>query len=283
MKNILKKGLKKIIQIARYFVFSLLWGKTLIDKMLVFYLLMRLFIHDYFHGLYVIMPVPRKIVLQTREGRTFYLMVSADITFPAILSEVFIFGEYKVNVSKTPDIVLDVGANVGIATAYFAIKYPNAIIHSFEPSSHNFSFLKQNASQFNNVTVYRKALYSHDGFLQMHVFEGFGGWNSAFSETGNVEEVECTTLDKFLTDQGIEKVDILKLDVEGSEWEILKNSRLLDKIRVIIGELHYLHMNKEDILSLLEEHYRLEFDTHVDPRDSLYSKVFQAFHKEMPA
>jgi FkbM family methyltransferase len=283
MNNFLKKGLKKIVRIVRYFIFSLLWGKTLKDKVLVFYLLMRLFIHDYFHGLYVFMPVPRKIVLQTQEGRTFYLMVSADITFPVILSEVFVFGEYKVNVLKTPDIILDVGANVGIATAYFALKYPNAIIHSFEPSSNNYSFLKQNAQQFANVTVHQKAIYSHNGSLQMNIFKGFGGLDSAFNKTGNVENVDCITLDTFLNDQGIEKVDILKLDVEGSEWEILKNSQKLDKIMVIIGELHYLHINKDAMLSFLEKHYRLEFDPHLDSRDSLYSKVFQAFHKEMPA
>jgi FkbM family methyltransferase len=154
-------------------------------------------------------------------------------------------------------------------------------IARYFPSSHNFSFLKQNASQFDNVTVYKMALYSHDGYLQMHVCEGFGGLDSAFNKTGNVEEVECATLDRFLTDQGIERVDILKLDVEGSEWEILKNSQVLDKIRIIIGELHYLHIDKNAMLSLLKKHYRLEFDPNIDTRDSSYSNVFQAFQKEI--
>jgi len=280
MNNILKKGVNKISQIARYFVFSLMRGRTLKDKVFVFYLLVRLFIHDYFYSLYVRLPVPRRIVLQTEEGYPFYFDVSADITFSVILSEVFVYGEYDVHVPNTPNTILDIGANVGITTAYFALKYPNAAIHSFEPSPHNYSLLKQNALQFDNVTIYQKALYSHEGSLKLSICEGSEGMNSVFSKTDNIEVVACTTLDKFLAEHKIEHVDILKIDVEGSEWEILRNSSAINKVSVMIGELHFLHIDKDAMLSLLQKHFRVELNTRCDPHNSSCSEVFRACCKE---
>ena len=62
----------------------------------------------------------------------------------------------------TPKLILDVGANLGATSMFFAINYPKARIISFEPTEMNFRWLQKNTEEFENITRIKKGAYSKD-------------------------------------------------------------------------------------------------------------------------
>ena len=77
-----------------------------------------------------------------------------------------------------PAVILDIGANIGVAALYFKRRYPEAKIYCFEPFTENIELLKENLRNFKDVTVIGKALYNKDGFQTYYFSEcndNFGG------------------------------------------------------------------------------------------------------------
>ena len=79
--------------------------------------------------------------------------------------------------------IVDIGANVGAASVYFAIAYPEAQVYAFEPGSAPFSLLQQNVEPLRNVTVFPFGLYSREQTLSL-----FHGKNDS------VESSLCSSL-----------------------------------------------------------------------------------------
>lgn len=110
--------------------------------------------------------------------------------------------------------------------------------------------MKKNVNSFNlnNVTLIIKALYSSEGILK---FNATGLDDGAVSETGNVT-VESITLDSIIKSYG--EIDLLKIDIEGAELEVLKSSKLLQKVQNIYIEMEMNHHQdyEDEILKILK-------------------------------
>lgn len=154
-----------------------------------------------------------------------------------------IYAPYLEN--KKDSVVLDIGAHIGIFTLY-AYEYSKRI-YAVEPSLEHFDLLVRMIShnKMINVVPIRKAIYIENKKLP------FGGPDSnktmrslhtAIWQEGKPREtVEAITLDTLFKDNNIEHIDLMKLDVEGSEYEILAGEgfrKVADKIDVIVGETH---------------------------------------------
>ena len=137
------------------------------------------------------------------------------------------YKDEKIDVTvKSNDIVIDVGAWVGDFSAYCAHK--DATVYAFEPSSHSYGLLKKTAVlNENKIIPIKMGLGSEQTTLCFS--SGNSGGNyivgdvSIYSE--NSEIITITTLDKFVDESGIEKVDFLKADIEGYEREFLKGAK----------------------------------------------------------
>jgi FkbM family methyltransferase len=156
--------------------------------------------------------------------------IFAGITYPSIsfLSEV-----------KT---IVDIGANIGAASVYFAMAYPEAQVYAFEPGTAPLSLLQQNAAPFRNVKVFPFGLHSRERTLSL-----FQGRNdsvessvcSSTRTTGESEEIRLACAPEFLAGQGIEKIDVLKIDTEGCEVPILQSlHRYLPEVTALYVEYH---------------------------------------------
>lgn len=127
-------------------------------------------------------------------------------------------------------LILDVGANTGQTVKRFRRVFPTSIIHSFEPSQRIFSKLKANVAERKDVTAWNVALGGKDG--KETFLENTHSDMSSFLELsdngwGKIEErpsVDVWTLDKFVADQKIPFVDILKSDTQGYEFEVFKGA-----------------------------------------------------------
>jgi len=171
-------------------------------------------------------PVGRKVTL--RGGST-------DVY---CFEKIFVYEEYRTPFELTdPKLIIDGGANVGMASLYFAAKYPQAIIYAIEPEVENFKILQRNCAHSSNIILKRAALWPTKEKLSLTNTTGNDAWSFAVEE--KLGEVETITIDQILEESGAGKVDLLKLDIEGSERELFMNEPAwLNKIDQIAIELH---------------------------------------------
>lgn len=180
----------------------------------------------------------------SRYGQAFHLRknFSDKYTF----TQVFLDQQYAIPVSFVPRTIIDGGANIGLSAAYLAHRFPQATIVAIEPSLGNFQLLEKNTSSFTKIIGYHKGIWCRDAFLTII---NRADHDNAFM----VEEVTEAGPDSFpaisiatiMKEQGWEQIDILKLDIEGSEKEVFSSgyAEWLPKTRLIIIELHD-HMRK---------------------------------------
>jgi FkbM family methyltransferase len=152
--------------------------------------------------------------------------------------------EYDLPAQREPSFIVDAGANIGLASVFFANRYPHARILSLEPEKSNYDMLVRNAAPYPNIKAVRGALWSETTELNV-IDPGLGSWgfqvgaqNGATSGAAD-QTVHAFTVETIMRDFGVEKIDILKIDIEGSELEIFQTAnRWIDKVDSLVVELH---------------------------------------------
>ncbi len=146
---------------------------------------------------------------------------------------------------KNKKVFFDIGANYGTITSFCALNYPNLTIYAFEPSKRLYLKLKEliQINNFNNVKLYNIAISGKNGETLFYDSE-FAGSSSVVLDNKPpkiVDEylVETVTIEKFCNDNHIDKIDFLKLDAEGVEYEILSNENVYKFIDYLAVEIHY--------------------------------------------
>jgi FkbM family methyltransferase len=137
-------------------------------------------------------------------------------------------------------VILDVGANCGAASVHFARHHPAATVHAFEPGREARSYLERNVTSFPNVCVHPIGLYSDDRQARLYRGDDDLGLASVIRREVNLDEYEPVELyagGAWAARHGIERIDILKIDVEGSEVEVLEGlADLLPTVKVLFVE-----------------------------------------------
>ena len=139
---------------------------------------------------------------------------------------------YFMSLLKPGSVVFDIGANVGY---YSLIAAPlvgsEGRIYAFEPVSHQFGRLKDNASRngFCQILPYKLALSDKPGEAVIHLDNEFNTGAASLRPPGpkNIldEIVTCVTLDDFVESEALERLDVIKIDVEGYEVPVLDGGR----------------------------------------------------------
>ena len=178
---------------------------------------------------------PVRIRVKGPDGpRPFLLSDQATLL---VLEEMFSAEEYAVSLRRPPGRILDLGSNVGASVLYFALRYPEAEIVAVEASPALFRLLKANVGDLPNVRVRHAAVSATSE--PMVFYEGRSSWAgsthaSDWVHAEHATEVEGVPLDELL-DGG---VDLMKIDIEGGEFDVLPASRRLASVGAVIGELH---------------------------------------------
>jgi len=135
----------------------------------------------------------------------------------------------------SPSLVIDGGANIGQFARAVSDVFPDAEIHSFEPVSDVFAELEENLGRTKGVRLNRKGLGSEPRRTMIHVNAhrhsssildtmDSGGAKYGDLRTERDEEIEVTTLDVYLADVEKRGPWLLKLDVQGYEYEVLRGA-----------------------------------------------------------
>lgn len=133
-----------------------------------------------------------------------------------------ISGEEQAFLAKYPlgdGDIIDVGANIGVVSIFLAKRFPNRIIHSFEPAPITFQALQTNtALNFcKNIVPMQCAISDSDGELTFNAHPISRATNKIASEGDFLITVPSMTLDSYVQSKAIERISLLKVDVEGYE------------------------------------------------------------------
>lgn len=176
-----------------------------------------------------------------------------------VVREVFVDQTYSVDLPRSPVTILDFGANIGLASLYFACKYPGATIHAFEPVPDNVAILEAQCliNHLNNIHIHPYGLGCRNQSLTFSM--GKKGRYGDLRQARDGErraasfEVQVRNVQTVLSELGISTIDLLKIDVEGAEHDIFGalESRF-PSIRCIVGELHAVDGDMDRLWSLVD-------------------------------
>lgn len=172
-------------------------------------------------------------------------------TFISLINEIFGEEIYKFNSDSLKPVILDCGSNIGLATIYFKLKFPNSIIECFEPDPNIFNALEFNVKsfRFNDIVLNNSAISDTNGTV---TFLGDGGLSGMIStdnrSTISVPSVRLADImDKYAV------IDFLKIDIEGHEEVVIFDiSNQLNKVNHLFLEYHSF-LNKPQILDKILE------------------------------
>ncbi len=160
--------------------------------------------------------------------------------------QIFISNDY--NSSELPnsaEFIVDLGATVGLSTVFFGLKYPQAKILSVEPESGNFDVMTRNTAALGDrIQKLHAAVSIKDGEINLDT-EGEDGasldaWGVQVSDRPGGRLTPCFKLNTLIETAGFERIDILKVDIEGAELDIFAHdaAEWLPKVNFIIVETH---------------------------------------------
>jgi FkbM family methyltransferase len=163
------------------------------------------------------------------------------------VDEVYLFRSEE----KSP-FIIDCGSNIGLSIVYFKKLFPESEIIGFEPDPKNFEILTHNVNSFSlsKVNLINKAVWKQNDEL---VFESSGSIGSKLTSRPALKnksiKVLAVSLSDFIKDR---KVDFLKIDIEGAEYEVLDSCRIhLKNIRNLFIEYHSMPGENQQLSNLL--------------------------------
>lgn len=166
-----------------------------------------------------------------------------DEVFPFV--EVFALGAYDLPTLRwsTVRTIVDVGANVGAATLWFARQSPEATIVSVEPDAAVRSVLGRNVKANrleDRVTIVAAAVAERSGTVELGRIGPSVARTVHDVRRGGTEVVRALSLEELLEQCKLTEVDVLKLDCEGAEFDVLLTSdpSTLRRSRFMVGEYH---------------------------------------------
>ena len=185
-----------------------------------------------------------------------------------LLTIVSIFenGEYDLSKAGRAKTIIDIGAHIGVFVAWAKLAFPEASIYAYEPSPRSHELLRLNIelNQLKGVRIFQSAVTDREGIRNLYIHRNWNWLDSLVAETGEAVPVNAITLQQVFDLNGIERCDVLKIDVEGSEWDIL--SVLPDdywrRIGAIVLETHDFVMpgiDQQIYDLLIERGFRCEY------------------------
>lgn len=159
-------------------------------------------------------------------------------------------------------VILDVGANCGLFSVLAAQRFPSARIYAFEPAPELASLVSDNLKDHGGVVV-QKAVTDKSGEVTLFVNKDSQQTNSIFKgaveAVGNLSgeyKVDAISLDDFARSEGLDKIDLLKIDVQGAESLVLAGAtEILEKTRALLVEVTFLDPSVQVLMQLLADRF----------------------------
>lgn len=233
----------------------------------------------------------RRALLAAMAPQHFVVHLSGGIRAPIrpngvdfkTLADIFDHQFYNVSETHTAKRILDLGANIGMATLYFAGRFPKAELACVEPSPGNRVILRETI-RLNAIraTVFDGAVGTDSGEFDLDVGAqpDMFSLTPAHSSTQKLR-VRLFTVPEMLATLGWDEIDLLKIDIEGYEKTLFReNNSWLSRVRLIIGEAHgHVGYGVDEVRADLEPLGFEVIEKSYDPRWGL--TIFEARNKSL--
>jgi FkbM family methyltransferase len=163
-----------------------------------------------------------------------------DISELEALAEVLCDESYAARAELAPRTIVDLGSHVGSSILYFSCRYPGARIVGVEANPKVFARLRANVGGLPGVELLNVAVGATDGRARFYPSRStWGSTGRADIGEGEAIEVPQRSLDSLLEEASIDRVDLLKVDIEGMEYETFAASRAVQtRVATVLGEFH---------------------------------------------
>ena len=193
-----------------------------------------------------------------------------------VFKQIFMDDEYKLLIQTIKakeiniNIIVDLGANIGLSAIYFCNIFENSKIYAVEPDSQNFKQLRLNISNKKNIFTENVAIWSEKIDLIENLAKPFKGgedWSKTFipsDQFNNGTKIKGITIHELMTKYHLTTIDLLKIDIEGAERFIFdkkNNLSFLTQTKVIAIEIHDEFNKRTDIYNILKNYGFLLFET----------------------
>jgi FkbM family methyltransferase len=157
----------------------------------------------------------------------------------SVFETVFVEQELNAYLPQSPRLIIDGGANIGLTTAFYAHRYPQARIIAVEPSAENCDCLRKNCASFKNISVVEGGLWTSSGYLRL-ANPTAEAWSFQCEPAiaGSEGSFPAYSVDRLIDDSGIATCDLMKLDVEGAEEQLFDSASWLQRVNAILVEVH---------------------------------------------
>ena len=184
-------------------------------------------------------------VYKKRVHDNFYMLLNP---MEHIQQQLFWYGYYEKELGdllkkaiKPGDVFLDLGANIGYFSLLVAKNLPSVKVISFEPVLGLFEKMNDNISLNNikNISTVSAAVGEISGERELFVSApdnlGMSSFHQPENYSGKKERVKVVNIDDWFKTSGLSKIDVIKLDIEGSEFDVLKGmKKVLQKQKPIL-------------------------------------------------
>jgi FkbM family methyltransferase len=190
-----------------------------------------------------------------------------------VFAQIFKYNEYKPLVDCFKDNfsnesklnIIDAGSNIGLTSVYLNTFFPNSKFIVIEPDSSNFETMSFNLKEnkVHNVVKVKGGIWSKNTNLKIiSDFRDQKDWSFRVEESNDDNGLEAYSFNYLFKKNSIETIDILKIDIEGSEKEVFlsefSNLSYLKKTKCIAIEIHDEFDCRTDIYKILKE-YNFEY------------------------
>jgi hypothetical protein len=141
---------------------------------------------------------------------------------------------------KNIEYIADIGADVGEVSKIFLEEFVTIKdIYAYEPQSQNYEFLRERFLHEDKLHPIKKGIFYGNNQSKLYNNGGCGSYTVAVSNCDGRVLQTVETIDIVeIENEGIDRLDLIKLDVEGAEYNILKHSDFIKKTKYLIIEFH---------------------------------------------
>lgn len=178
--------------------------------------------------------------------------------------------KFSTRSGKFPIVIMDLGGNIGAFSTWVKALNPESILslHIFEPHPGNISVLRDNLNRngLRDAEVHEVAVAGKSGTVDLDVSTGFDAFSIA-TTSRNMMTIKALSIRDFLAEKRLDQVDLLKMDVEGAEFEIIENDLevIAATVSRLVVEFHGAPDSRRviEMLEALEAYYDLSmFQSH---------------------
>lgn len=189
--------------------------------------------------------------------------------------------------ARPGDVVIDIGANTGIhALAFAATVFPGGKVYAFEPTNDAFARLREHIRLNPKFDVEAIQLALSDQNLPAQEVDFRSSWRTDGVVEKRLSTVAFERFDDWIRDRKIDRIDIVKLDVDGHEYPVLHGAsetlgRLLPTIFMEVGLYHFEDAARDPVALLAQMGYRFWDAKSKQPysRDTMKTRLSQAAMK----